>query len=130
MSAIADQQKRIADGLAAAEKGQQAEELARQEASKLIADAKSQAAEIVANAEKRGSSVETEAKEKAKAEGERILTAAKSEVDQEANRAREELRKQVSSIAVAGASKIINKEIDETAHDGLLDDLISQLKAS
>ncbi len=130
MSAMADRQKRIADGLAAAEKGQQAEELARQEASKLIADAKSQAAEIVANAEKRGSSVETEAKEKAKAEGERILTAAKSEVDQEANRAREELRKQVSSIAVAGASKIINKEIDETAHDGLLDDLISQLKAS
>ena len=124
-----ERQKRIADGLAAAEKGQQAEEIAKKDAEKLVSGAKSQAAEIVANAEKRGSAVEAEAKGKAKAEGERIVTAAHAEVDQETNRAREELRKQVSTLAVAGASKIINKEIDDKAHDGLLEDLISQLKA-
>lgn len=129
MAAMADRQKKIADGLAAAEKGQQAEQLAKQEADQLIADAKTQAAEIVASAEKRGSAVEEEAKGKAKAEGERILASAQAEIDQEANRAREELRKQVSTLAVAGASKIINKEIDAKAHDGLLEDLIAQLKA-
>jgi F-type H+-transporting ATPase subunit b len=129
MGPIMERQKRIADGLAAAEKGQQAEEIAKKEAEMLVSKAKSQAAEIVANAEKRGSAVETEAKGKAKAEGERIVTAAHAEVDQETNRAREELRKQVSTLAVAGASKIINKEIDDKAHDGLLEDLILQLKA-
>lgn len=130
MGPIAERQKKIADGLAAAEKGQQAEELAKKEAATLVSSAKSQAAEIVANAEKRGSAVEAEAKDKAKAEGERIVTAAKAEVDQETNRAREALRTQVSTLAVAGASKIINKEIDDKSHDGLLDDLISQLKAN
>ena len=129
MGPITERQKRIADGLAAAEKGQQAEEIAKKEAEMLVSNAKTQAAEIVANAEKRGSAVEEEAKDKAKAESERIVTAAQAEVDQETNRAREELRKQVSTLAVAGASKIINKEIDDKAHDGLLEDLITQLKA-
>lgn len=129
MGPIAERQKRIADGLAAAEKGQQAEELAKKEAEMLVSNAKSQAAEIVSNAEKRGSTVEAEAKDKAKAESERIVTAAQAEVDQETNRAREELRKQVSTLAVAGASKIINKEIDDKAHDSLLEDLITELKA-
>lgn len=129
MDPIEERQKKIADGLAAAEKGQQAEELAKKEAATLVSSAKSQAAEIVTNAEKRGSAVEAEAKDKAKAEGERIVTAAKAEVDQETNRARESLRQQVSTLAVAGASKIINKEIDDKSHDGLLEDLISELKA-
>jgi len=129
MGPIAERQKKIADGLAAAEKGQQAEIVAKQEADKLVSEAKTQAAEIVSNAEKRGSSVEAEAKEKAKAEHERILSSAQTEVDQETNRARESLRTQVSTLAVAGASKIINKEIDDKSHDGLLEDLISQLKA-
>jgi len=129
MDSITDRQTRIADGLAAAEKGQKAEQLAKEEAEKLVSNAKAQAAEIVSNAERRGSAVEAEAKDKAKAEGERIVTAAKAEVDQETNRARESLRKQVSTLAVAGASKIINKEIDDKSHDGLLEDLISELKA-
>jgi F-type H+-transporting ATPase subunit b len=128
MKPIAERQKKIADGLAAAEKGQQAEEPAKKEAEKLVADAKSQAAEIVSSAEKRGSAVEEDAKTKAKAESERIITSAQAEIDQETNRARESLRQQVSTLAVAGASKIINKEIDDKAHDGLLEDLITQLK--
>jgi len=128
MNPISERQKKIADGLAAAEKGQQAEELAKKEAQKLVAEAKSQAAEIVSSAEKRGSAVEEDAKTKAKAESERIITSAQAEIDQETNRARESLRQQVSTLAVAGASKIINKEIDDKAHDGLLEDLITQLK--
>jgi len=129
VSAMEARQKKIADGLAAAEKGQQAEQIAKKEAESLVSQAKSQAAEIIANAEKRGSAVEAEAKEKAKAEGERIVTAAQAEVEQETNRAREELRKQVSTLVVSGASKIINKEIDDKTHDGLLEDLVTQLKA-
>jgi len=129
MNSIVERQTIIADGLAAAEKGQEAEELAKKEAEELVSNAKTQAAEIVANAEKRGSAVEADAKDNAKAESERIVTAAKTEVDQETNRARESLRKQVSALAVAGASKIINREIDDKAHDDLLEDLISELKA-
>lgn len=128
MNPIAERQKKIADGLAAAEKGQQAEELAKKEAEKLVAEAKSKATEIVSSAEKRGSAVEEEAKTKAKAESERIISAAQAEIDQETNRAKEGLRKQVSALAVAGASKIINKEIDDKSHDDLLEDLITQLK--
>jgi len=129
VSAMEARQKKIADGLAAAQKGQEAEEIAQQEAQKLVSEAKAQAAEIIANAEKRSNAVESEAKEKAKTESERIIEAAQSQVEQETNRAREDLRKQVSSLAVAGASKIINKEIDDKAHDSLLEDLVEQLKA-
>lgn len=128
VSAMEARQKKIADGLAAAQKGQEAEAVAKKEADKLVSEAKLQAAEIVANAEKRGSAVESEAKEKAKTESERIITAAHSEVEQETNRAREELRKQVSTLVVSGASKIINKEIDQKSHDNLLDDLVAELK--
>lgn len=128
MDSITERQKIIADGLEAAEKGQQAGEIAQKEADVLLSKAKSQAAEIVSNAEKRGSAVEEDAKTKAKAEGERIKSTAQAEIDQETNRARESLRTQVSALAVAGASKIIDKEIDDKAHDGLLEDLITQLK--
>ncbi len=130
VGAMADRQKQIADGLAAAEKGQQAQEVAEQEAAKLVSEAKSQAAEIIANAEKRGSAVVDEAKETATAEKERIVASAMAEVEQSVHSAREELRGQVSSIAVAAASKIAAKEIDQAAHADLIEDLVTQLKAS
>lgn len=129
VNAMQARQTQIADGLAAAEKGQQAQEIAKQEAAKLVSDAKSQAAEIVASAEKRGNTVIDEAKVTATSEKERIVAAAKTEVEQEVYTAREELRGQVSSIAIAAASKIVGKEIDESAHSVLLDDLVTQLKA-
>jgi len=130
VNAMQERQTQIADGLAAAEKGQEAQEVAEKEAAKLVSDAKSQAAEIIASAEKRGNSVIDEAKATATSEKERIVAAAKTEVEQEVHTAREELRGQVSSIAVAAASKIVDKEIDESAHAALLDDLVTQLKAS
>lgn len=130
IEAMQARQEQIADGLAAAQKGQQAQEVAEQEAAKLISDAKAQASEIISNAEKRGNSVVDEAKETAVSEKERIVASAQAEVEQSVHSAREELRGQVSSIAVAAASKIVDKEIDEKAHAGLLDDLVKQLKAS
>ena len=130
VNAMEERQTQIADGLAAAEKGQQAQEIAQQEAAKLISDAKSQAADIVASAEKRGNAVVDEAKTTATSEKERIVASAQAEVEQDVHSAREALRGQVSSIAVAAASKIVNKEIDESAHAGLIEDLVKQLKAS
>ena len=130
IAAMEARQEQIADGLAAAQKGQQAQEVAEQEAAKMISDAKSQASEIIANAEKRGNSVVDEAKTTATSEKERIVASAQAEVEQSVHSAREELRGQVSSIAIAAASKIVDKEIDEKTHAGLLDDLVKQLKAS
>ena len=130
VNAMQERQTQIADGLAAAEKGQEAQEVAKQDAAQLISDAKSQAADIVASAEKRGNIVVDEAKTTATSEKERIIASAQAEVEQDIHTAREALRGQVSSIAVAAASKIAGKEIDESAHAGLIDDLVKQLKAS
>ena len=130
ITAMEARQEQIADGLAAAQKGQQAQEVAEQEAAKMISDAKTQASEIIANAEKRGNSVVDEAKQTATSEKERIVASAQAEVEQSVHSAREELRGQVSSIAVAAASKIVDKEIDDKTHAALLDDLVKQLKAS
>jgi len=130
VNAMQERQTQIADGLAAAEKGQQAQDVAEKEAAQMVSEAKSQAAEIIANAEKRGNVVVDEAKAAAGSEKERIIASAQAEVEQDVHSAREELRLQVSSIAVAAASKIVDKEIDEQAHAGLLEDLVKQLKAS
>ena len=130
IDALNERKTQIADGLAAAEKGQQAQGIAEKEAAELIKDAKSQASEIVANAEKRGNAVIDEAKTTAGTEKERIIASAQTEVEQDVHSAREALRGQVSSIAVAAASKIVAKEIDEKSHAALLDDLVKQLKAS
>ena len=124
---LEDRQKRISDGLAAAEKGKKEQELAEKKAKENLADAKKRAAEIVSQAQKRGSEIEEEAKVKAREEAERIIAAANSEIEQEINRAREALRKEVSTIAVAGASKVLKKEIDAKAHADLLNDLATQI---
>ena len=128
VNAMQERQNQIADGLAAAQKGQQAQEVAQAQAAELIKEAKTQAAEIIASAEKRGNAVAEEAKETATAEKERIVASAHAEIEQDVHSAREALRTQVSSIAVAAASKIADKEIDEAAHAGLINDLVEQLK--
>lgn len=129
VSAMQERQKQIADGLAAAEQGQQAQQIAQKEAATLVSEAKSQASEIVASAEKRGNAVVDEAKATATSEKERIIASAQAEVDQDVHSAREALRTQVSSIAAAAASKIVGKEIDEAVHADLIEDLVKQLKA-
>jgi len=124
---LAERQKRIADGLAAADKGKHELELSEKRAKDSLKQAKEQAAEIIGQAEKRGNEIIEEAKGNARQEGERLLVAAKAEIDQEANRAREQLRGQVAGIAAAGASKILGREIDENAHADLLKDLVAQI---
>ena len=127
LRAIEARQKQIADGLAAAEQGKKSLEVSSKQADQAIAEARSRAADIVAQAEKRGSQVVEEAKTAAKAEGDREKAAAKADIQQEAQRAREQLREQVAALAVAGAEKILRREVDAKAHAELLDGIKKQL---
>jgi len=127
LRAIEARQKQIADGLAAAEQGKKSLEVSSKQAEQAIQEARRRAAEIVAQAEKRGSQVVEEAKTAAKAEGDREKAAAKADIQQEAQRAREQLREQVAALAVAGAEKILRREVDAKAHADLLEGIKKQL---
>ena len=127
MTAIEDRQKEIADGLAAAEKGQQGLDKAKAEADDIVADARKQATSILDQANARANEIVAEGKSEGVRERERQLAAATSEVEQEMNRAREELRGQVSAIAVASAEKILQREIDQKAHEDILSKLAAEL---
>ena len=127
LRAIEARQKQIADGLAAAEQGKKSLEVSAKQADQAIQEARGRAAEIVAQAEKRGAQLVEEAKTAAKAEGDREKAAAKADILQEAQRAREQLREQVAALAVAGAEKILQREVDAKAHADLLNGIKSQL---
>jgi F-type H+-transporting ATPase subunit b len=127
MAALEERTKKIADGLAAAERGRHEQELAEKRAKQVIQEAKEQASEIISQAQRRGNEIVDESKDNARIEGDRILTSAKAEIDQEANRARDELRTQVGSVALAGAAKILSREIDDKAHTDLLEELVGQI---
>lgn len=127
LEAMQARQKRIADGLAAAEQGKHEEELAKQKALDELKAAKEEAAEIVNRAQKRANEIVEEAKDSAKEEAGRVAQAAQAELEQEVTRAREGLREQVSTLAVSGAEKILGKEIDAKAHAKALDDLAAQI---
>ncbi|WP_293643808.1 F0F1 ATP synthase subunit B [Thiolapillus sp.] len=127
IKAMEERKARIADGLAAAERGVHEKELAQQAALEKLHEAKQQSAEIVARAEKRAAEIVDEAKDQARSEGERLLTAARAEIDQEANKAREVLRSKVAELAVMGAEKILRKEINAEAHKDIVDSLAKQI---
>jgi F-type H+-transporting ATPase subunit b len=127
MRAIAARQKQIADGLAAAEQGKRALELSTRQADESISQARSRAAEVLAQAEKRAAQMIEEARNAAKEEGNREKAAARAEIEQQVTRAREQLRNQVASLAVAGAEKILRREVDSKAHAELLDSIKRQL---
>ena len=127
MNALTERKNKIADGLAAAEKGVHEEALAKTRAAEILKDAKAQAGDIIRNAEKRAGEIVDEAKTDAKAEGDRIIKAAEAEIEQNVTRAREELRGKVVTLAVAGAEKLLKKEIDESANADLIKDLAAQL---
>src|SRR5262245_12617650 len=127
LRAIEARQKTIADGLAAAEQGKRALEQSTKQADESIAQARSRATEVLAQAEKRAAQMIEEAKNAAKEEGNREKAAAKAEIAQEVTRAREQLRDQVASLAVAGAEKILQREVDGKAHADLLDSIKRQL---
>jgi len=122
-----ERQTKIADGLAAAEKGLKDQEMAADNVEQAIKQAKAEAAEIVAHAKARDTQMIEEAKAKASEEADRVMAGAQAEIDQEINRAKDSLRNQVSVLAVAGASKILGKEIDAGAHKAALKELIEQI---
>ncbi len=127
MRAVEARQKQIADGLAAAEQGKRSLELSSKQADEEIAKARARAAEIMAQAEKRASQMIEEAKTSAREEGDREKTAAKAEIAQEVSRAKEALRSQVSLLAIAGAEKILRREVDAKAHADLLQAVQAEL---
>ena len=127
INALAERRTTIADGLAAADKGQAAQAEGEIQAGKLVDEAKGQATEILNKAEKRGSEIVSEAKTEAGEEGDRILVAARAEIDTEVSKAKESLRAQVSELAIAGAQQILKREVDEKAHADLLNDLAAKL---
>jgi F-type H+-transporting ATPase subunit b len=127
MTAIEARQKEIADGLAAAERGQQSLGKAKAESDEIVDDARKQATQILDQAHARANEIVAEGKADGIKERERQLAAATAEVEQETNRAREELRGQVSAIAVASAEKILRREIDAEAHEDILSKLAAEL---
>lgn len=127
LRAIETRQKTIADGLAAAEQGRRSLETSARQAEDSVTQARRRAAEILAQAEKRAAELVDEARTAAKEEGNREKTAAKAEIEQEVTRAREQLRDHVASLAVAGAEKILRREVDAKAHADLLESIKRQL---
>ncbi len=125
--AMQDRQKRIAEGLSAAERGVREQELAQIRAAGMLKEAKQQAAEIIAQANKRADELVEESKNQARVEGDRQLAVAKAEIEQELNRAREQLRGRVVGLAVAGAAKVLKHEINAKAHGEMLDELAAQI---
>jgi F-type H+-transporting ATPase subunit b len=127
MKAMHDRQKRIAEGLASAERGVREQELAKAKSADVIRAAKQQSTEIIAQAQKRANEIIEESKNEARAEGERQLAAAQAQIAQEMNRAREQLRSQVADLAIEGAGKVLKQEINATSHARMLDELVAQL---
>jgi F-type H+-transporting ATPase subunit b len=124
LGAMQEREKRIAEGLAAAERGRLDLEAAGKRSAEMLGEAKQKVQEVLAQADRRAAQIVEEAKQIAKAEGDRIITGAKAEIEQEFSRAKDALREQVAGLAVAGAEKILRREVDARAHA----DLLSQLK--
>ena len=127
MRAVETRQKQIADGLAAADEGRKSLANAEKRIADLVGEARAKAGEIVAQGEKFRQETVEQAKAEAKAEADRIVAAAKAEIAQEVARAKEDLRHQVSSLAIAGAEKILQREVDAKAHADLLAEIQRQV---
>jgi F-type H+-transporting ATPase subunit b len=124
---IAERQKTIADGLAAAEKGQKDLSQAKSKADEIIREARNRAVQIENQAQHRANELIDQAKKTAIGEGDRLIVAAQQQIQLESTRARESLRKEVAALAVSGASQLLEREIDPKAHAALLDKLAAQL---
>ncbi len=128
MKVIEDRRKLIADGIAAGEKGQRELAEARAGSEAILADARSKAVQVTDLAQKRGNDLIVEAKNTATAEGQRLVAQARGEIANEQQRAREGLRKEVSALALAGAARLLGREVDAKAHAQLLDELAAELE--
>jgi len=122
-----DREARIADGLAAAEKGQQALQEAEQRHTELVTEGKQKAAEIIAQAQRRGDEIIEESKADARIEGERLLQAARSAIEQERIMAKEQLKREVALLALDGAEQVLMREVDREAHNEILEKVAAGL---
>jgi len=127
IAALEERKTKIAEGLAAAEKGQEDVRLAEKKAKSILKDAKEQSAEIISSAQKRANELVEESKLQARLEGERLLEAAKAQIEQERMQARESLRKEVSALALRAAEQILKEEIDKAKHQTILTKTAEQL---
>jgi F-type H+-transporting ATPase subunit b len=126
-TALELRREKIADGLAASDRAEQALEAAKGQVDKILTDARGQASQIMDQAQQRRNQIVDHAKDEAVTERNHQVSAAEAEIQQSVNHAREELRQSVASLAVLGASQIIEKEIDEAAHKELLEKLIAEI---
>lgn len=124
---LEERKKKIAEGLAAAERGQEEMELAEKKATGVLREAKEQSADIVNLAQKRANEIVEESKDTAKKEGERLITAAKAQIDQELQQAKENLRQEVSALALSAAEQILSAEIDKEKHQKILSKVSNKL---
>lgn len=127
VKALEERQEKIADGLAAAERGRRELELAQHRAKDEMKQAKVQSADIVEKANRRAAQIVDEAKDDARQEAQKLAKIAEDHILQEVNRAKDGIRLQVAALAVAGAEKILAREIDEQANSALLDNLIKEI---
>jgi len=127
LAAMAEREKKIADGLAAADRASHDLELAKEKAVERLTEAKHEAAAIIDAANKRGNQLVEEAKNAAVVEADRVKASAQAEIEQDTNRAREQLRGQVAALSLAGAEKVLGAAIDREAHAELVDKLASEL---
>lgn len=124
---LEERRKRVADGLAAAERGQRERDLAEKHAREVLREAKEQANEIIANAQRRADEIVEGAKDEARIEGVRIVSSARSEIEQQMNLAREGLRREVVALALEGAERVLMRKIDAKANNEVLEKLATQL---
>ncbi|MCH8846825.1 MAG: F0F1 ATP synthase subunit B [Proteobacteria bacterium] len=127
MNALNERKKKIADGLAEAEKGHHELELAEKRSAEILREGKEKSREFIDQAQKRHDEIVEEAKDNARIEGERILIAARVEIDQERQLAKDSLRAEVSALAIAGAEQILMREVDKNAHNEVLDKISASL---
>ncbi|MBV8465388.1 MAG: F0F1 ATP synthase subunit B [Burkholderiales bacterium] len=126
-AALDERAKRIADGLSAADRAKHDLELAEKRAAEELRKAKAQASDIIAQAEKRAAQIVEEARDEGRAAGDREKAAAHAEIEQQAHQVKEELRLRVSELAIAGAEKILRREVDAARHAELLTSLKAEL---
>ena len=127
INALQEREKRIADGLAAADAGQDKLVEADRRLVELVDEGKQKANEIIVQAQKRGDEILEEAKHAARVEGDRLIEAAQAEIERERTQARDELRQEVAVLALAGAERILMREVDRTAHDEILAGISAEL---
>ncbi len=127
MNALDERKKKIADGLAEAEKGHHELELAEKRSIEILHEGKEKSKEFIDQAQKRHDEIVEAAKDDAREEGERILHAARVEIEQERQEAKETLRAEVSALAIAGAEQILMREVDKKAHDDVLNKISASL---